>query len=101
MPNQRSSTQHLVAFPVEKELLDIVDRQRGRESRSQFIRDALAAYLERMGIRVDDSMVAAPDRAGKRHAATLAAMLAEDSASAVPLSQEPVKYEASKRKKKS
>lgn len=61
MPNQRSPGQKLIAFPLDAELLEELDRARGTMNRSQFIREALAYKLG-----VDDSSLKdAPDRVGK------------------------------------
>lgn len=62
MANQRSKNQTLVAFPLDVGLLGAVDQARGRGSRSQFIREALASYLRSMGHPIPESVVVAPDR---------------------------------------
>ena len=67
MPNQRSPGQKLVAFPVDEELLTELDQQRGKLSRSQFIRDALAEYLQSLGVPVREEIVSPPDRTGPRN----------------------------------
>ena len=50
----------MIAFPLDEDLLDELDRVRGSMNRSQFIREALAVKLG-----VDQGKTVAPDRAGK------------------------------------
>jgi hypothetical protein len=51
-----------VAFPLDLEFLRMVDKTRGHASRSQFVREALAAYLHEKGLQVPYEMVGPPDR---------------------------------------
>jgi metal-responsive CopG/Arc/MetJ family transcriptional regulator len=60
VPGKRSAGQKVIAFPLDEDLLDELDRVRGSMNRSQFIREALAIKLG-----VDPRKTAAPDRAGK------------------------------------
>lgn len=61
MPGKRSPNQRLVAFPLDEDLLSMVDEARGPISRSQFIRDALAEHLG-----LPNAIAEPPDRAGKK-----------------------------------
>lgn len=61
----RSPGQKLVALALDEPLLNSIEQARGGISRSQFIRDAIAAKLEAEGIRLREDATAPPDRAGK------------------------------------
>lgn len=66
MPGKRSKDQKLIAFPLDETFLRKVDSARKGKSRSQYIREALAMYLESdADIRVSEEHVSAPDRVGK------------------------------------
>jgi len=65
VPNQRAENQNLIAFALDNQLLTLTDQQRkllGRD-RSTFIRQAIIEKLQRMGIKVDESLAFSPDRA--------------------------------------
>ncbi len=64
MPNQRSKSQKLLAFPLEITLADLVDATSARmgSNRSQFIRRALVNELTAMGIKVPEGLQFPPDR---------------------------------------
>ena len=94
MPNKRSAGQQLITFPCDSALLKEVERARGRDTRSQFVRDALAGYLRSLGIQVEETKIAPPDRAGKHRAASL---LAEPSSA---YGRKAIAREKSKRKPK-
>jgi hypothetical protein len=49
---------------MDSDLLGEVDTARGRVSRSQFIREAIAEKLRAMGVSVPEDIVYPPDRAG-------------------------------------
>jgi hypothetical protein len=67
VPNQRAQNQVLIAFALDKALLDSLDtvRRLGGHSRSHLIRLALAAELSRRGHPLPAGIAFAPDRAGK------------------------------------
>lgn len=62
---KRSKDQTLVAFPLDRAFLASVDEVRGAESRSAFIREALAQFLRLKGVPVPEKAAASPDRVGK------------------------------------
>ena len=62
MPNQRGKNQTCIAFPLDGELLRLVDEARGVENRSAFIRSAIVTELGRRGIGVDPLLAYPPDR---------------------------------------
>ena len=64
MANQRSESQTLLAFTIDRQLADKVDRlsRKAGKNRSQFIREALAEFLRDAGEEVSLQEVAAPDR---------------------------------------
>lgn len=68
MANQRGKNQTLVGFWAESSFADKIDSIRGVTPRSQFLREALAEYLQRRNIKVDTREIAAPDRLGKGNA---------------------------------
>lgn len=68
MPNQRAEDQTLIAFALRGELLRGLDqaretKQHAGKNRSAFVRDAIKAELDRLGIRVSAASTLAPDRA--------------------------------------
>lgn len=65
MPSKRSDGQKLIAFPVDVRLLAMVEKARGRMSRSAWIRKAVVNELVRMGFDVPEDIGEAPDRVGK------------------------------------
>lgn len=65
MPNQRREGQMFVGFQADKDLIAELDRARGRKDRSLFIREAIAAKLRDMGIKVPETLIYPPDRAKK------------------------------------
>jgi hypothetical protein len=66
MPNQRARNQTLVALAMDVELAAAMDRARTTEfrqqSRSEFIREAMARELRRRGIPLKEGLASAPDR---------------------------------------
>jgi hypothetical protein len=66
MPNVRGANQTLISCPMDADLLSEIDGKRGRKSRSQFIREALAEKLKSLGIAVPDSLIYPPDRVSKK-----------------------------------
>lgn len=64
MPNVRGENQTLITCPMDAELLQEIEGARGRKSRSQFIREAIAEKLRAMGFKVSEDLVFPPDRAG-------------------------------------
>lgn len=54
----------LLPFKLDPHLIEKIDEARGSKSRSFFMREALAAYLNSLGIPVSDDMIYAPDRTG-------------------------------------
>ena len=63
VPNARSKDQIAISFWLDSQLLRDIDIARGRKDRSQFIREAIAEKLTRMGIRIPESLIYAPARA--------------------------------------
>jgi len=61
----RTNTQKLLTLHVDAELFDAAERCRGRASRSQWIRQAIAEKVVREGIKLSEDAVFAPDRSGK------------------------------------
>ncbi len=64
MPNQRRAGQTFIGFQTDAELLALVEAARRRDSRSLFVRQAVAEKLKRMGYDVTEDMIFGPDRAG-------------------------------------
>jgi hypothetical protein len=66
MPNQRAKNQILVALAMDVELAAAMDKARTTEfrqqSRSEFIREAMARELRRRGIPLKEGLASAPDR---------------------------------------
>ena len=60
MAAQRTDGQTLIAVAMTVELLAAIDGKRGVTSRSAFVRESLAKYLQ-----IAPELAAAPDRAGK------------------------------------
>lgn len=54
----------IVTCPMDAGLLEEIEAARGRKSRSQFIREAVAEKLRGLGMTVPDDIVFPPDRAG-------------------------------------
>jgi len=52
----------LIAFKLDPELLEAMDSARGRRGRSEFIREALAATLQKMGVPLSPNAETVPDR---------------------------------------
>lgn len=65
MPNQRREGQIFVGFQADVDLIAELDKARGREERSLFIRKAIAEKLQKMHIHVPDHLIYPPDRAKK------------------------------------
>lgn len=66
MPGKRDPSQTIMSVSLSRKLLSVVDSARVKKlrgvNRAQFIRDALAEKLERMGIEVPLEDILAPDR---------------------------------------
>lgn len=66
MPNKRAEEQTQIAFALKGDLLAQVDEARKlperRQSRSEFVREALANELRRLGYEVPRGWVDTPDR---------------------------------------
>jgi metal-responsive CopG/Arc/MetJ family transcriptional regulator len=98
MPGKRRAGQVFIGLQADAELIRDLDRARGRTDRSQFVREAIADKLKKMGIAVPDDLVYPPARArvipfvgdNSRAAVSQTAMAAE----------EPGRYGTRKRKKK-
>lgn len=65
MPNQRRSGQTFVGFQSDDDFVKMLDSARGRNSRSLFIREAVAEKLRTLGQVVSEDLVYAPDRAAR------------------------------------
>jgi hypothetical protein len=65
VPNKRAKGQTLIAIPPDERSLAGLDHARGRESRSQFVRDAICEKLGNLRIRLPSSITHPPDRASK------------------------------------
>jgi hypothetical protein len=67
MPGKRDPSQTIMSVSLSRKLLSVVDSARVKKlrgvNRAQFIRDALAEKLSRMGIDVPLEDIIAPDRA--------------------------------------
>lgn len=63
VPNKRAENQTLIAFACDRELLRLVDENRGSKSRSIFVRESIVEELRRLGVSVPKGLVEAPDRA--------------------------------------
>jgi len=66
MPNVRGKNQTLITCPMDSDLLREIDCARGRISRSQFVREALADKLRGLGLTVREDIVFPPDRVSVR-----------------------------------
>lgn len=66
MPNQRREGQTFIGCQADESLVVDLDRARGYKDRSQFIREAIAEKLNRMGYQVRQSVVYPPPRAKAR-----------------------------------
>jgi hypothetical protein len=62
MPNKRREGQTFIGCQVDEMLLSEIEGARGRKGRSQFVREAIAEKLSKMGFVVNDKMVFPPDR---------------------------------------
>jgi len=82
MPNQRSKGQKLLNFQASKKFIDICDKaaKLGRQTRSEFIRQAIFEALRRRGMKISQSLTAAPSRVGKGGARVLRSLSRPDSA---------------------
>jgi hypothetical protein len=65
--NQRHPDQKLVAFALDKKLLEAIDSARGGADRSSYIREAIVDKLRLLNIPLPDAIQDAPDRAGKTY----------------------------------
>src|ERR1051325_6663600 len=63
MPGKRRAGQVFIGFQADAELIRDLDRARGRTDRSQFVREAVADKLKRVGIAVLDVLACPPARA--------------------------------------
>lgn len=103
VPGQRGRGQTLVAFPLDEELLAALDQARGPLSRSAILRKALFDHLRAKGYQLDESLIAAPDRAGKggRTKSSAPALLNEskDKAESATAPKTKVKYTRPPRKR--
>src|ERR1041384_8285455 len=63
MPGKRRAGQVFIGFQADAELIRDLDRARGRTDRSQFVGEAIADKLKKMGIPVPDDLVYPPARA--------------------------------------
>jgi hypothetical protein len=64
--NRRAPGQVLVGFWADERLVQALDAARGTKPRSQFLRDALAAYCAQHGVSLPPHVVLPPDRVRKR-----------------------------------
>ena len=64
MPNQRAKDQTLIAFALKADLLNGLDagREKTEQNRSDFIRDAIANEVTRLGIPLAKKSARMPDR---------------------------------------
>lgn len=62
MPNKRGAGQVFIGLQATVELLRDLDRARGLEDRSRFIRSAIVEKLQRMGFRIPKKFIYPPDR---------------------------------------
>ena len=60
-----TENQKMIGFWCEREFLELINRERGPLSLSQYIRQALLEKLKAVGVSVDPEIAMAPDRAGK------------------------------------
>lgn len=85
----RSEGQIIVSLSLSEDLVREVDAIRGGLSRSAFMREAVAALLKSKGKAVPESILRAPDRAGKprkKRASAASSLLAS------VLSEQPATY---------
>lgn len=68
MSNQRAKDQVLIAFALRRQLREGLDqaRQKTKQDRSAFIRQAMAREIRRAGVYLEPGIEDAPDRAGKQ-----------------------------------
>lgn len=64
MPGKRSKGQKLIAIPLDEDLLKLIDESRGHESRSAWVRAAIAGLLAEQGYNIPDGLARAPSRDG-------------------------------------
>lgn len=65
MPDQRAPGKSLVGCHVDDTFLAAIDQARGGKSRSDFLREAIHAYLAKKGYELPESLKYGPDRTGK------------------------------------
>ncbi len=66
--HQRAADQTLIALPINKKLLALLDREmrkRGLNNRSEFVRQAIVEKLEAGGLHVPAGLGSAPPRPGQ------------------------------------
>jgi hypothetical protein len=63
MPNKRRAGQFFLGVQIDARLAADLDRARGRKDRSQFVREAVAEKLKRLGVPVPDDLIYPPPRA--------------------------------------
>jgi len=62
MPNVRGKNQTLITCPMDADLLNELDTARGRATRSQWVREAIAAKLCALGHSISDDLIFPPSR---------------------------------------
>lgn len=65
MPGAHNENTKLIGFYAFDELVEKIEDVRGDKGRSQFLREAVIAYLVSNGVNVPEHLRHAPDRAGK------------------------------------
>ena len=80
-----------MGFQSDEDFVEKMDKARGRDPRSLFIRQAVAEKLRTLGIEVSEDLVFAPDRAASGR-------LAEPEAAAAPVAAATAKKVTSYRK---
>lgn len=63
MPNKRRAGQVFIGLQIDSLLGAEMDRARGLKDRSQFVREAIAEKLKKMGVSVPERSLHAPPRA--------------------------------------
>ena len=98
MPGKRRAGQVFIGFQADAELIRDLDRARGRTDRSQFVKEAIADKLKKMGIVVPDDLVYPPARA------RVIGFVGDDNRASVSqtarAAEEPGKYGTRERKKR-
>lgn len=89
----------LIAFKLDRELLEEIDRARGRLGRSAFIRDAIAADLKARGVKVAEEITGVPDRAYRHHVQILKPWQGEPGEKGGVQGRQPVKFEPGSKRK--